>query len=143
MNNVMHKAQELAEAIVESSIYQRMHAAELQVNKDEEAVKAVSDFVEKRQAVENILASNNLDHDELAQAGKAMEEAEAKLNEVPLIKEMQESRKEFTQMMENVNRILRLVITGETEDECDCGDHHHHHHHGGCSGSCEGCSGCH
>lgn len=141
MNNVMHKAQELAEAIVESSIYQRMHAAELQVNKDEEAVKAVSDFVEKRQAVENILASNNLNHDELAEAGKAMEEAEKHLNEVPLIKEMQESRQEFTQMMENVNRILRLVITGETEDECDCGGHHHHH--GGCSGSCESCSGCH
>ena len=137
MNNVMHKAQELAEAIVESSIYQRMHAAELQVNKNEEAVKAVSDFVEKRQKVENILASNNLDHNELAEAGKAMEEAEKHLNEVPLIKEMQESRKEFTQMMENVNRILRLVITGETEEEHECG--------GDCSGcsSCSSCGGCH
>lgn len=137
MNNVMHKAQELAEAIVESSIYQRMHAAELQVNKDEEAVKAVSDFVEKRQKVENILASNNLDHNELAEAGKAMEEAEKHLNEVPLIKEMQESRKEFTQMMENVNRILRLVITGETEEE--------HERGGDCSGcsSCSSCGGCH
>ena len=137
MNNVMHKAQELAEAIVESSIYQRMHAAELQVNKDEEAVKAVSDFVEKRQKVENILASNNMDHNELAEAGKAMEEAEKHLNEVPLIKEMQESRKEFTQMMENVNRILRLVITGEPEEEHECG--------GDCSGcsSCSSCGGCH
>lgn len=137
MNNVMHKAQELAEAIVESSVYQRMHAAELQVNKDEEAVKAVSDFVEKRQKVENILASNNLDHNELAEAGKAMEEAEKHLNEVPLIKEMQESRKEFTQMMENVNRILRLVVTGEVEEEHECG--------GDCSGcsSCSSCGGCH
>ena len=138
MNNVMHKAQELAEAILESSIYQRMHTAELQVNKDEEAVKAVSDFVEKRQAVESILASNNMDHTALAEAGKAMEEAEKKLNEVALIKEMQESRQEFTQMMENVNRILRLVITGETEDECDCDGHH-----GGCTGSCSTCGGCH
>ena len=140
MHNVMHKAQELAEAIVESNVYQRLHAAELQVNKDEEAVRAVSDFVEKRQKVESILASNNLDHNELAEAGKAMEDAEKAMNEVPLIMEMQESRREFTQMMENVNRILRLVITGETEDECDCGDHHHH---GGCSGSCSTCGGCH
>lgn len=141
MQNVMHKAQELAEAILESNVYQRMHAAEMQANKDEAAVKAVSDFVEKRQAVETLLASNNMDHEELAKAGKAMEEAEKALNEVPLVHEMQESRKEFTQMMENVNRILRLVITGETEDECDCGDHHHHH--GGCTGSCSTCSGCH
>ena len=51
MREVMQKAQELAEAIVESSVYQRMHSAELQVNKDEEAVKAVAAFVEKRQAV--------------------------------------------------------------------------------------------
>ncbi|MBP3637201.1 MAG: YlbF family regulator [Clostridia bacterium] len=138
MQNVMHKAQELAEAILESNVYQRMHAAELQVNKDEAAVKAVSDFVEKRQTVENLLASNNLDHEELAKAGKAMEEAEKTLNAVPLVHEMQEARQEFTQMMENVNRILRLVITGETEEECDCGGDC-----GGCSGSCSTCGGCH
>ena len=136
MREVMQKAQELAEAIVESSIYQRMHAAELQVNKDEEAVKAVSEFVEKRQAVETVLAQSDMDHELLAQAGEEMEEAEKHLNEVPLVKEMQEARKEFTQMMENVNRILRLVVTGETDDGCsgDCS---------GCSGGCESCGGCH
>lgn len=138
MQNVMHKAQELAEAILESNVYQRMHAAEMQVNKDEAAVKAVSDFVEKRQTVENLLASNNLDHEELAKAGEAMEEAEKTLNAVPLVHEMQEARQEFTQMMENVNRILRLVITGETEEECDCGGDC-----GGCTGSCSTCGGCH
>lgn len=136
MREVMQKAQELAEAIVESSIYQRMHAAELQVNKDEEAVKAVAEFVEKRQAVETVLAQSDMDHELLARAGEEMEEAEKHLNEVPLVKEMQEARREFTQMMENVNRILRLVVTGETDDGCsgDCS---------GCSGGCEGCGGCH
>ena len=136
MREVMQKAQELAEAIVESSVYQRMHSAELQVNKDEEAVKAVAAFVEKRQAVENVLAQSDMDHELLAQMGEEMEEAEKRLNEVPLVKEMQEARKEFTQMMENVNRILRLVVTGETDDGCsgDCS---------GCSGGCEGCGGCH
>ena len=136
MREVMQKAQELAEAIVESSIYQRMHAAELQVNKDEEAVKAVAEFVEKRQAVETVLAHSDMDHELLARAGEEMEEAEKRLNEVPLVKEMQEARKEFTQMMENVNRILRLVVTGETDDGCsgDCS---------GCSGGCDGCGGCH
>lgn len=138
MQNVMQKAQELAEAILESSIYQKMHEAELQVNKNEEAVKAVSDFIEKRQAVENLLADSNMDHSALAEAGKEMEEAEKKLNEVALIKEMQDTRKEFTEMMNNVNRILRLVITGETEDECDCGGDC-----SGCSGSCSSCGGCH
>ncbi len=136
MREVMQKAQELAEAIVESSVYQRMHAAELQVNKDEAAVKAVAEFVEKRQAVETVLAQSDMDHEQLARVGEEMEEAEKRLNEVPLVKEMQEARKEFTQMMENVNRILRLVVTGETDDGCsgDCS---------GCSGGCDGCGGCH
>ena len=136
MREVMQKAQELAEAIVESSVYQRMHAAELQVNKDEAAVKAVAEFVEKRQAVETVLAQSDMDHEQLARVGEEMEEAEKRLNEVPLVTEMQEARKEFTQMMENVNRILRLVVTGETDDGCsgDCS---------GCSGGCDGCGGCH
>ena len=42
---------------------------------------------------------------------------------------MQAARADFNQMMENINQILRLIITGETEA-------------GGCSGSCESCGGC-
>lgn len=125
----------MAEAILDSDIYQRMHKAEMQVTKDEAATKAIADFVDKRQVVESVLASNEMDHDALALAGQEMEEAEKAMNEVPLVKELQQSRQDFNQMMENVNRILRLVITGETEDSSSCG--------GGCSGSCAHCSGCH
>lgn len=138
MHQVMHKAQELAEAIVDSAVYQRMHQAEIAATKDETATAAIAAFVEKRQAVENLLASNNMDHAALAEASTAMEAAEKALNEVPAVKEMQEARAEFTQMMENVNRILRLVITGETEEEHDCnGDC------SSCGGSCSTCGGCH
>ena len=42
-------------------------------------------------------------------------------------------RKDFQTMMDNVNRILRLVITGQVEDENGSA---------GCSGNCSGCSGC-
>ncbi len=137
MQNVMNKAQELAEAILNSETCQRMKAAEIRLNSDEEATRAIAAFMEKRSAVENILASNNLDHDALAKAGKAMEEAEKAMNECALVKELQQSRKEFSTMMENVNRILRLVITGETDEEEGCsGDC-------GSCGSCSTCGGCH
>ena len=137
MQTVMQKAQELAEAIVDSQVYQRMHTAEMQVTRDEEAARAISDFMEKRNNVQNILASAEMNHDELAAAGKAMEEAEKVMNDCAIVKEMQESRREFSQMMENVNRILRLVITGETEDEGCSGDC------GSCGGDCGSCGGCH
>lgn len=137
MRNVMEKAQALAQAIVESDIYQRMHTAEGQVTADADAAGAIAALMEKRQAVENLLADEDMDHTALAEAGKAMEEAEAALNEQPLVKELQAARADFNQMMENVNRILRLVITGETEEESGCGGNC-----SGCSGGCGSCGGC-
>ncbi|MBQ8654233.1 MAG: YlbF family regulator [Clostridia bacterium] len=129
MRNVMLKAQELAQAIVESSVYQRMQTAEAQATSDQDAAKAIAAFMEKRQAVNDMLGQDDVDREALAKLGEEMDAAEKALDEVPAIREMQESRSRFNQMMENVNQILRLIISGETED-------------GGCSGSCSGCSNC-
>lgn len=134
MHEVMNKAQELAEAILDSEVYTKMHTLEMQMNKDEEAVKAMSDMIEKRQVVENILASADLDPDALAKASEEMEAAEKHMNDVKLIQDLKDARKEFSEMMNNVNRILRLVITGEVEDETASS--------GGCTGNCASCGGC-
>ena len=131
MENVMKRAQALAEAIVESEIYRTMHQAETAMMHNEEANQLVAAFMEKRQAVEALLASNDMDHDALAAAGKEMEEAEKVLNENADVAALQNARRDFSAMMENVNRILRLVITGEPEEEHSCG------------GNCAHCSGCH
>ena len=45
--------------------------------------------------------------------------------------EMRQTNEAFTQMMKKVNSIIKFVVTGENDEE----EH-------GCSGSCEGCSGC-
>lgn len=130
MEKVLEQARLLAEAIAESDIYQKMHQCENDAMKDAEATRAIADFVEKRQKVESLLAEGNMDHTALAEASKAMEDAEKKVNEQPKVRAMQEARGEFTQMMNNVNQILRFIITGEMEDNS------------GCSGSCESCGGC-
>ena len=131
MEKVLEQARLLAEAIAESDVYQKMHQCENDAMKDAEATRAIADFVEKRQKVEGLLAEGNMDHTALAEASKAMEDAEKKVNEQPKVRAMQEARGEFTQMMNNVNQILRFIITGETEDNS------------GCSGSCESCGSCH
>ena len=130
MEKVLEQARLLAEAIAESDVYQKMHQCENDAMKDAEATRAIADFVEKRQKVESLLAEGNMDHTALAEASTAMEDAEKKVNEQPKVRAMQEARGEFTQMMNNVNQILRFIITGETEDNS------------GCSGSCESCGGC-
>lgn len=129
MRDVMLKAQELAQAILDSSVYQRMHAAETKMTSDADAAQAISAFMEKRQAVEKLVGEENVDREALAKAGEAMEEAEKALDEQDTVKEVQAARKDFNQMMENVNQILRLMISGETESN-------------GCSGSCSSCAGC-
>ena len=133
MREVMNKAQELAEAILDSEIYQKMKDQENAVRKDPEAAKAMGDMIEKRQRVETVLSSADMDPNELAQASREMEEAEQRMNGNAMIKELKDRRKDFQTMMDNVNRILRLVITGQVEDENGAA---------GCSGNCSGCSGC-
>ena len=129
MEKVLEQARLLAEAIAESEVYQHMHQCENDAMKDIDATRAIADFVEKRQKVESLLAEGNMDHAALAEASKAMEDAEKLVNAQPKVRAMQEAREAFTQMMNNVNQILRFIITGEMGEP------------GGCSGSCEGCGG--
>ncbi|MBE5796356.1 MAG: YlbF family regulator [Clostridiales bacterium] len=130
MREVMMKAQALAEAIVETGMYQKMQELEQQVTADPEATAAIADFVEKRNAFEALLQNPETAKGEFAVAGQAYAAAQSRLDECELVVALRKAQQEYNDLMENVNRILRLVVTGETEE-------------GGCSGNCASCSGCH
>ncbi len=130
MREVMQKAQELAESILDSEIYQTVKRLEGEVRHDEEAARLMGDMIACRQNVENILSASDMDPEQLKAAGEAMEEAEKRMNENAKISELRNARKDFQTMMDNVNQILRLVITGRVDSE------------GGCTGRCEQCGGC-
>ena len=130
----MTKAQELAEEILNSEIYQKMKKLEGVVRHDPEAAEALGDMIEKRSRVETILSSADMDPNELAKASAEMEEAEKRMNSNEKIIELKEARKDFQTMMDNVNQILRLVITGQV-DEGRSGA-------AACIGNCSSCSGC-
>ena len=57
MKEVMMCAQKLAEAILNSDVYQHMHTLEEQVTQDEDATKAIAAYMEKRTAVEQAMRS--------------------------------------------------------------------------------------
>lgn len=130
MRDVMMKAQALAEAILESGVYQKMHDLEQQVTTDEAATSAIAAYMEKRSQMQAVLHKQDFSAEDLAQAGQELEAAEAAMDACPLVKEMREAQQKYNDMMENVNRILRLVVTGEVEAE------------GGCSGDCSSCGSC-
>ena len=132
MKDVMQKAQELAEAILASDVYRKMKELEDTVQADPGAAEKVGILMEKRQRVESLLTSKGMDPEELKRANEEMVRAEAEMNANEKVAALKAARKSFSTMMDNVNRILRLVITGEIrEDDVS-----------GCSGNCDGCSGC-
>lgn len=131
MKKVLEQAEQLAGSILDSDEFIRMRIAEQAVTKDEEATQLIADFIEKRQRVENLLSSNNLDKGELSSASDDMDASQKKMNDYPMIKAMQTARADFTNMMNQVNTLIRFVVTGESEQP-----------QSGCSGSCDGCSGC-
>ena len=135
MRDVMNKAQELAEAILDSECYKTMKTTEAEMRRDPAAAAVLGDMIEKRNRVEEILASTDMDPDELAEASREMQEAEKRMNENKKIIELKEKRRDFQTMMDNVNKILRLVITGEVEDERQGTV--------ACGGDCSACGGCH
>lgn len=131
MREVMMKAQALAEAIVDSETYKIMHDLEDQVTKDETATALIAAYMEKRSDVELLLRSPEFDAEKVAAAGEELQNAEKAMEECTMVKDMREAQVKFQEMMDNVNRILRLVITGEVEDAA-----------GGCTGNCSSCGGC-
>ena len=131
MREVMMKAQALAEAISQSEIYKTMHDLEEKVTQDETATAAIAAYMEKRGNVELLLRSPEFDAEKVAAAGEELQAAEKAMDECTIVKDMREAQQTFQEMMDNVNRILRLVITGEVEDAAS-----------GCRGNCASCGGC-
>lgn len=138
MKEVMMCAQKLAEAILNSDVYQHMHTLEELVTQDEDATKAIAAYMEKRTAVEQAMRKPDIDPTQLAEAAQELEDVQQAMNDCPVIRDMRDAQKKYQDMMDNVNRILRLVVTGETED-----DKGGQPTTSGCTGNCASCGGCH
>ena len=134
MKEVMQKAQDLATAIADSAIYRKMKELEEEIRRDPEANDVLADMIQKRQRVEEILSDVHMNPDDLSKASLEMEAAEKRMNDNPRIQKLKETRKDFQTMMDNVNKILRLVITGEVAEEDE--------KRGCCQGDCSACGGC-
>ena len=76
MKQVLQKTQELANAILESEYYRKMKQLEGETRRDEEAASLLDDMISKRERVENILSSVNMDPNELKAASAEMNAAE-------------------------------------------------------------------
>lgn len=134
MNNVFTKTRELGEALLACDEYKTMKAAEDAAAANEQAAQAMGAYLERKQKVQDLLIDEKPDSQALRTLSDEMDALQAQLSEIPEIQKLTEAREQFSNLIEQVNKVLRFIITGDMDDEEESG---------GCGGSCATCGGCH
>ena len=125
MEELILKAQELAEMIKTSKEYLLAKETEnIQAN-DEKAQEMIKEYNEKRRDIAVKMQYGQMSDEETEAVRKEINEAFDKLMEYDVIKNYVEAQKNF----EILNQEIMNIISGAVN--------------GGCSGSCSSCSGCH
>ena len=125
MNEILTKAQELAEMIKTSKEYLLAKETEnIQAN-DEKAQEMIKAYNEKRRDIAVKMQYGNMSDEETEALRKEITEAFDTLMAYDVIKNYVEAQKDF----EILNQQVMSIISGAAN--------------GGCGGSCSSCSGCH
>ena len=130
MDMIFQKTRELGEALLESEVYKRMKAAEDKAMHNQEAAQLMSDMLERRSNIQEMMHSPDPDPAVLKRLSDEMDEIQEKLQMMDDIVELTQSRGEFNGLINQVNQVLQFIVTGRMDD-------------GECGGDCSSCSGCH
>lgn len=131
MSKVTDCARALGEAIVASEEYKNMQVAEQEAMSDPAVAASMSRYLELKEQLGGAMCQPDADADLIARLGQEMDDVQRQMGEMPAVEAMTDARQAFSELMNQVNRVLEFIITGELQQG------------GGCSGNCSGCSGCH
>ncbi|MBQ7487595.1 MAG: YlbF family regulator [Clostridia bacterium] len=126
MIEVIERSRALGEAIVASDAFKAMQLAESEAESDPAAVQMES-------TLEGLTAQlrQTMDEESRDEIARQMDDLRQALSELPVIRQRDDARADFSRLMEQVNNILQFTITGEISALSRC------------SGNCSGCAGCH
>ena len=131
MNEVFQKTRELGEALLHSDEYKAVKLAEDKAMANQEASEAVGRFLELRGKMEEMMSAQTKDWDEVRRITEQIDECKEKMDSIDVLNELNEARDRFSDLINQINSVLRFIVTGEMNSE-----------EGGCSGSCSTCNGC-
>lgn len=131
MSTVTECAKALGEAIVASEEYKNMQITEKAAMSDPAVAEAMGRYLELKNRIDSVMSQADADPEEISRYGREMDELQQQLNAMPAVDAMTTSRQKFSELMNQVNRVLEFIITGEVAQE------------GGCTGNCGSCRGCH
>lgn len=135
MNNVFAKTQELGDALMQSEEYKAMKAAEETAMKNTEAAELMTAYIEHKNQLDELTRVPAPDAAAIAEHSQAMTELQSQIQAIDDIAALTQAREDFSALIDQVNQVLRFIITGQMEEESG--------EEGGCTGSCATCAGCH
>ena len=131
MSTVTDCARALGEAIVASEEYKNMQETETAAMSDPAVAEAMARYLQLKNELGEEMCKPDADAETISRYGREMDEIQQTLSAMPAVDAMTSARQSFSELMNQVNRVLEYIITGELPQQ------------GGCSGNCSGCSGCH
>ena len=129
MDAVFQKTRELGQALMQSEAYLKMKAAEDKAMQNEEAARAMGEYLEKRQELQSMMQSENPDPGALKRISDEMDAAQERLQMIDDIAALTEARNEFNALIGQINQVLQFIVTGNMEEVANC------------TGSCATCGG--
>lgn len=132
MDIIFEKTRELGQALLESEAYTKMKEAEEKAMQNIEAAEMMALYLEKRSEIQAMMENENPDPAAMKRLSDEMDEVQQKLQMVDDIVALTAARAEFNGLIGQINQVLQFIVTGRMTDE-----------EGGCTGSCDSCSGCH
>lgn len=132
MNEVFERTRDLGEAIQRSEEYLALKAAEAKAMKNAEASEAMSKYLELRHEVEILVSQGDKDWAKIKQLSDEMDVWQERMSMVDDVIQLNQAQSAFNALIEEVNSVLRFIVTGEMPSE----------NKEGCSGSCATCRGC-
>ena len=133
--DIIQMARELGKAIQQDDKVIAYNRARQHNDSDEKLQELIGKFNLKRLELNNVLGKADRDTDRIAQLDKEIKEIYAEVMNNPNMIAYNTTKQEVDRMMNFVTQILTGSVNGEDPDSIE--------EQTGCSGSCEGCSGCH
>lgn len=128
MSEILTKARELGQAIVDSEEFKALKLAEENQEKDVEAMEMLKKYNEERKALAEEVSQGNVSEERLAEIRAQLSESFETVMGHPTIAAYSQAQQQFNAVVQQMNAILTYFITGEMSV--------------GCSGNCSGCSSC-
>ncbi|MBR4333682.1 MAG: YlbF family regulator [Clostridia bacterium] len=128
--SVIEKAKELAGVIAQSPEYITMRATEDAAGQDEQLQALYKKYDGIHRDIEEITLKKEPDFDQMDALARELEEVHGQIKAMPMYQALQSARKQFSDMMGQVNGELSAVLNPNGNAG------------GGCGGNCAACGGC-